>query len=307
MPTGVKSRYQQVGEAIRAAFKERIERLDWMSDTTKQNAQLKLAALTIQIGYPDTWADVSKVRLERDALLLNLDRLTAWAHDATIQSLRAPVDRTAWQPGPTMRDAGYDDSNNKVTVEPASFAIPGWRDDELDDAIIYGYTFLGHEISHAFDSEGRHYDAHGNRTDWWTARDAAAFQARARVLIDEYSDFSPVEGLHLDGSRTLRENIADVAGVRVALDAFKKTEQFRSGEKIGGFTPLQRFFLAFAARQMSEARPQFLAMQVRTDLHAPDRERVNGVLANIPEFYEAFDVKPGDRMYRAENARVAIW
>jgi putative endopeptidase len=185
--------------------------------------------------------------------------------------------------------------------------VPGLRDEELDDAFVYGSTFLGHEISHAFDSEGRHYDAYGNKVDWWTATDSAAFDERAQVMTDEYNEFMPLDGLHVDGRRSLPENLADLAGIRIALDAFKKTEQFKKDERVGGFTPLQRFFLAYAYSHMGHERPESLAARLRNGAYAPDRERVNGVLMNIPEFYEAFDVKPGDRMYRPENARVRIW
>jgi putative endopeptidase len=187
--------------------------------------------------------------------------------------------------------------------------VPGWRDDEIDDAVLYGASSmgLGHEISHAFDSEGRHYDADGNKVDWWTARDDSAFRARSQLLIDEYNEFMPLEGQHVNGRTSLPENMADLVGLRVALDAFKKTAQYRSGERIGGFTPLQRFFLAAAYGGMDEERKEYLAAMLRTGAYAPARERVNGVLVNIPEFYQAFDVKPGDRMYRPDDARVKLW
>jgi putative endopeptidase len=307
LPPAVKARYAAMAEGFRDALRARIDKLEWMSDSTKQNAQRKLAVMRIRIGYPDTGRDYSTLQLARDSHWLNLGRIVSWNRDREVRSLRAPVDRTDWQPSPAMNDAGYDDSGNSLNIEPATILIPGWRDDELDDALVYGYTYLGHEISHGFDNVGRRYDAAGNRRDWWTAQDATAFQERAQVMVDQYNAFTPVEGLHVDGRRTLRENIADLAGVRIALDAFKKTEQFRRGEKIGGFTPLQRFFLGYAARRMRHARPQALATTVRSDSHAPDRERVNGVLVHIPEFYEAFGIRPGDRMYRAESARVKIW
>jgi len=172
---------------------------------------------------------------------------------------------------------------------------------------VYGSTLLGHEISHAFDSEGRHYDAAGNKVDWWTAEDSAAFEARAQVIVDQYSEFMPLDGVRIDGRRSLPENMTDLVGLRIKLDAFKKTQQFKKNEPIGGFTPLQRFFLAYAYSFMSRERTESLAVRLRGGGYAPDRERVNGVVVNIPEFYEAFDVKPGDCMYRPENARASIW
>jgi putative endopeptidase len=181
------------------------------------------------------------------------------------------------------------------------------RDEDLDDAFVLGSTPLGHEIAHAFDSEGRHFDAYGNKVNWWTAADAAAFDERAQVMIDQYSAFTPLEGMHIDGKRTLRENLADLIGLRVTLDAFKQTKEYQKNERVGGFTPLQRFFLAYAYTWMGHERKESLATRLKGGAYAPNRERVNGVVMNLPEFYEAFDVKPGDRMYRSEGARVKVW
>jgi len=308
IPANVKARYQALAESIRNAFRDRIAHLDWMSDSTKQNALLKLARLKITIGFPERWMDFSTMPLRRDSYVLNVIRASKWFHDRDMKKLNQPVDRNEGDPRPSWSDAGYNFSNNEVLLGPGPvMVVPGLGDEELDDAFIYGSTFLGHEISHAFDSNGRHYDAHGNKVDWWTADDSTAFLERAQVLIDEYNEFTPLDGLHVDGRRSLPENLADLAGIRIALDAFKKTEQFKKNERIGGFTPLQRFFLAHAYRQMSHERRESLAARLKNGAYAPDRERVNGVLMNIPEFYEAFDVKPGDRMYRPPNARVRIW
>jgi putative endopeptidase len=225
-----------------------------------------------------------------------------------MKKLSRAVDKAATDPMPSFSDAWYDRANNEVLVGPALATImPGVRDEEVDDAVAYGAGFLGHEISHAFDSEGRHYDADGNKADWWTITDDSSFRERARVMIDEYNQFMPLEGLHVNGERSLAENMADLVGLRVALDAFKKTEQFRRNERIGGFTPLQRFFLAYAYDHAAHERKEVLARRLRNGAYAPDRERVNGVVMNIPEFAEAFRVKPGDRMYRPESARVKIW
>jgi putative endopeptidase len=185
--------------------------------------------------------------------------------------------------------------------------LAGVSDEDLDEAFIYGHTFIGHEISHGFDNYGKDYDAYGNRVNWWTTQDSIEYMKRAKLLIDEFSAFTPVDTLHVDGARTLFENIADLVGLRITLDAFKKTKQYKENKKINGFTPLQRFFLAYAYRQMGHATKESLINQIMQDNHAPDRERVNGVLMNIPEFYEAFQIKPGDRMYQPENLRVQIW
>jgi putative endopeptidase len=306
-PAPLKARDRAVAESIRDAFRARIEHLDWMSDSTKQRALLKLARLKITIGLPENPADFSTMPLRRDSYVLNVARASTWFHDLEMKKLNQPVDKTASDPGSQFSDDWYDRSNNEVLLGPeAVVQVPEWRDEALEDAIVYGAQILAHEISHAFDSEGRHYDADGNKGDWWTASDDAAFRERAQVLVDEYNELMPLDGVHVDGQRSLPENMADLVGLRIALDAFKKTEQFKKNERIGGFTPLQRFFLADAYGHMCHVRPRNLATTV-PGAYAPCRERVNGVLMNIPEFYEAFDVKPGDRMYRPEDARVKIW
>jgi putative endopeptidase len=305
-PTSAKARYQAVGESLREAFRNRIVHLDWMGDSTKQNALVKLARLRITIGLPENWLDFSTMPLRRDSYVLNMIRSAEWFHEWEMKQLNTPVDRTDVDLEYNLGgDAEYDFADNEVRL-PSPAGVPGWSDAELDDAFVYGATALGHEISHAFDSKGRYYDAQGNMIDWWTRKDSAAFDARAQILIDEYNEFMPLEGLRVDGRRSLAENMADVVGVRIKLDAFTKTEQYKRNEKIAGFTPLQRFFLAYAYSHACHARPAYLAATVGGN-YAPCRERVNGVLMNIPEFYEAFDVKPGDRMYRAEDARVKIW
>ncbi len=307
LPDKTRARYRAVGESIKEAFRARIERLDWMSDRTKQQALLKLARLRVVIGVPESSVDFSTMPIRRDSYVLNVIRAAEWFHDRQVERLNTPVSAAEPELHPGIGgDAYYDDSNNEVHV-PSPPRVPGVRDEELEDAFVYGSTPLGHEIAHAFDSEGRHYDAYGNRVDWWTAADAAAFDERAQVLVDQYDEFMPLEGLRIDGKRTLRENMADFIGTRVALDAFKKTPQFMRNERIGGFTPLQRFLLAKAHSSAGHERAAALTARLKGGAYAPSRERVNGVVMNLPEFYEAFDVKPGDRMYRPESARVRIW
>jgi putative endopeptidase len=223
-----------------------------------------------------------------------------------MKQVNTPVDPTEGDPQYNLGGDGYYDQTSNEAWLPSPSEVPGWSEAELDDAFLYGATLLGHEISHAFDSNGRYYDAQGNMVDWWTPRDSAAFEARAQVLIDEYNEFMPLEGLRVNGRNSLAENMADFVGARIELDAFKKTEQYMRNEKIAGFTPLQRFFLAYAYGRACQARPAYLAARAG-GAYAPCRERVNGVLMNIPEFYEAFNVKPGDRMYRGEGARAKIW
>jgi putative endopeptidase len=305
-PPSTKARYQAVGESLREAFRNRIVHLDWMSDSTKQNALLKLARLRITIGLPENWLDFSTMPLRRDSYALNMIRSAEWFHEREMKQLDTPVDRADMDLHYELGgDSEYRPADNEARL-PSPRVVPGWGDAELDDAFVYAATALGHEISHAFDSKGRYYDAQGNKVNWWTAKDSAAFEARAQVLIDEYNEFMPVQGLRVNGRNSLAENMADLVGARIELDAFKRTEQYKRNEKIAGFTPLQRFFLAYAYGRACYVRPANLAASLG-GAYAPCRERVNGVLMNMPEFYEAFNVKPGDRMYRAEDARAKIW
>ena len=192
----------------------------------------------------------------------------------------------------------------------AAFIIPGMRDDELDDAFVYGYAaanWIGHEMTHGFDDQGRQFDEKGNLRNWWSQQDSAQFANRAGMIIRQFNEFNPVDTLHINGSATQGENIADLGGILIGLDAFKKTDTYAKGEKIGGYTPLQRFFLGYAYGWKFEMRKEILAQAIMTDVHAPPKERVNGPVVDVPEFYEAFNVKPGDKMYRPDSLRVNIW
>jgi putative endopeptidase len=183
-------------------------------------------------------------------------------------------------------------------------------DEELDDAFVYGYSAastIGHEITHGFDDEGRQYDEKGNLRNWWQKSDSIQFVKRTQNIIKQFNEFNPVDTLHINGDATQGENIADLGGLLLGLDAFRKTEAYQKGEKIGGLTQLQRYFLGYAYGWLDQERKERLANQVMSDVHAPAKERVNGPMANIPEFYEAFNVKPGDKMYLADSLRVNIW
>ena len=190
------------------------------------------------------------------------------------------------------------------------FAVPGYRDEDLDDALVYGYaaaSTVGHEITHGFDDQGRQYDEKGNLKDWWNKKDGEEFSKRAKFIINQFNEFSPVDTLHINGSATQGENIADLGGVLLGLDAFKKTEAFKKNEKIAGLTQLQRYFLGYALGWLYTERKERLANLVMTDVHSPSKERVNGPFVNVPEFYEAFGIKPTDKMYRPDSLRVNIW
>jgi putative endopeptidase len=305
-----KQRYSDLIENIRAAFRDRIGRLTWMSDSTKQRAYYKLAHMTKKVGYPDKWRDFSALKIDRGPYVLNMQRASAWWYAYNINKLGKPVDRTEWDMTPQTWNAYYNPSNNEIVMSAAGFIIPGTRDEDLDEAFVYGYAganWIGHEMTHGFDDQGRLYDADGNLRNWWQPNDSIQFARRAQMIIREFNEFNPVDTLHINGSATQGENIADLGGLLLGLDAFRKTAAYKSGVKIGGFTPLQRFFLGYAYGWESEERKASLARQVMTDVHSPAKERVNGPVVNIPEFYEAFNVKPGDGMYRPDSLRVNIW
>lgn len=305
-----KRRYSELIENIRSAFKDRIAKLSWMSDSTKQRAYSKLAKMTKKVGYPDKWKDFSALQIDRGPWVLNVEKAREWWVHYELNKLGKPVDRSEWEMTPQTWNAYYNPSNNEIVMTAAGFTIPGMKDADLDDAFVYGYAganWIGHEMTHGFDDQGRQYDENGNLKGWWTAADSAQFTRRAQKIIRQFDEFVPVDTLHVNGSATQGENIADLGGLLLGLDAFRKTETYKKGEKIGGYTPLQRYFLGYAYGWMNEVRKEALARQVMTDVHAPEKERVNGPVVNIPEFYEAFGVKPGDKMYRPDSLRVNIW
>lgn len=305
-----KQRYNTMVEAIRTAYGERIDKLDWMSPATKAKAHEKLAAVTKKVGYPDKWKDYSKLTIGRESYAQNMMNARRWQVQDMISKFGKPVDRNEWEMTPQTYNAYYNPSNNEIVLPAAQFMIPGFADNQIDDAVVYGYvaaSTIGHEITHGFDDEGRQYDAKGNLVDWWTKEDAARFKQRADVMVKQFNAFEPLPGIHINGEASLGENIADFGGIMIGIDAFKKTEQYKKGEKIAGYTPMQRFFLGYALGWLSQERQEQLRTGLLSDVHAPAKWRVNGPLSNVPDFYEAFDVKQGQPMWRPENQRVKIW
>jgi putative endopeptidase len=305
-----KQRYSELVEAMRNAFKERIEKLTWMSDSTKQKALDKLAKMTKKVGYPDKWKDFSAMQIGKVAYVINVQHARQWWFNYEVNKLGKPVDRTEWDMTPQTYNAYYNPSNNEIVLPAGQFAVPGKKDEELDDAFVYGYaaaSTIGHEMTHGFDDQGRQYDAKGNLKGWWTPADSIQFTARASKIIKQFNEFNPVDTLHINGSATQGENIADLGGLLIGIDAFRKTDAYKKGEKIAGLTPMQRYFLGYAYSWLYEQRKEILASQLMTDVHAPAKERVNGPVVNIPEFYEAFGIQPGDNMFRPDSLRVNIW
>nr|MCU0355766.1 M13 family metallopeptidase [Cytophagales bacterium] len=305
-----KQRYTDMVENVREAYRERINKLTWMSSETKQKALVKLNAMNKKVGYPDKWKDFSTLEIKPDSYARNMIRAAQWQHQREVNKLGKPVDRTEWGMSPQTYNAYYDPSNNEIVLPAGIFTVPGYRDEELDDAIVYGYaaaSTIGHEITHGFDDEGRKFDAKGNLTNWWTKADEEAFAKRADVMVDQFDNIEVIDGMKINGKATLGENIADLGGVVLGLDAFKKTEQYKKGEKKGGLTPVQRYFMGYALGWLGHERNESLKQQLQTDVHSPAKYRVNGIFVNVDEFYTAFNVQPADKMYRTADKRVRIW
>jgi len=309
-PPATRQRYADLVEAIRGAYRERIDKLDWMSAATKAQAQLKLAAITVKVGYPDKWKDYSALVIGRNSYCENMMNAARWRFQDELGKFGKPVDRSEWDMTPQTYDAYSYQGNVEIVLPAAAFTIPGVSDSQVDDAIVYGYAAaatIGHEITHSFDDYGRQYDAAGNLHDWWTAEDARQFQQRAAVLARQFDAYEPLPGLHINGQASLGENLADYGGVLLGLDAFRKTEQYRRGETIDGLTPVQRYFLGYALGWLRKEREASLRANLLSDVHAPAKWRVLGPLSNIPEFYAAFGVEPGQPMWRPDGERAQIW
>lgn len=305
-----KERYVSEVEAIRQAYREHIQKLDWMSAETKQKALEKLNAIHPKVGYPDQWKDFSTLVITRGSFAGNVMQARHWAYLVNVNKLGKPVNKQEWNMTPQTYNANYSPSNNEITLPAAQLLIPGIKDEDVDDAMAYGYvaaSVIGHEITHGFDDEGRQYDAKGNLKTWWTPGDSVKFTQRAQVLVDQFNNAKVLDSLHVNGKATLGENIADLGGIVLGVDAFKKTKQYIEGKTINGFTPMQRFFLGYALSWLSHEREEVLASQILTDVHAPAFLRVNIPFSDVPEFYEAFHIKKGDKMWVDPDKRVKIW
>jgi putative endopeptidase len=307
-PPEAKTRAQKIVSTLLVAMGESIKGLEWMSDATKEQALIKLSKFGVKIGYPDKWKDYSALDIERDSYLKNLERAGKWARKVNLAKIGKPVDKLDWNMTPQTVNANYSPTKNEITF-PAAILQPPFFNQYADDAINYGAmgAVIGHEISHGFDDQGRKYDAVGNIKDWWTKEDADKFKARAQKLINQYNNFVVIDTFKVNGALTLGENIGDLGGLTISFAAFKNTDQFKKGEVIDGFTPAQRFFLGWAQVWATNSRPEALKLQVKTDVHSPSVQRVIGPLQNLPEFFKAFDVKPGDPMRNPDDKIVKIW
>jgi predicted metalloendopeptidase len=296
-------------DALEKALAEDIRTLPWMSEETKKQAEVKLAAITNKIGYPDKWRDYSSLKIVRGDLLGNFERANLFETRRNLAKIGLPPDRQEWHMTPPTVNAYYNPPQNEI-VFPAGILQPPFFDKNADDAVNFGGIGLviGHELTHGFDDQGRKYDPHGNLNDWWTAEDGKKFEERASCVADEYTGFIAVDDLHLNGRLTLGENTADNGGARVALMALQHMiaddPHGREAQTIDGYTPEQRFFLGFGQVWCEKQRPELTRMRVATDGHSPAKYRVDGVVQNMPEFEKAWSCKSGQAMVSASACRV---
>lgn len=293
---------------MKGVLGERIKRLDWMSAATKQRALKKLAAFKVKIGYPDKWEPYAGLVITRDDYAGNLKRVAMWKYNFNVSQLGKPVDKARFNMTPPTVNASYSPNNNDITFPAGILQFP-FFDFKADDAVNYGgiAAVIGHEMTHGFDDQGRQYDADGSLRDWWTKEDADKFKQRADRVVDQYNAYTVLDTIHINGRLTLGENLADLGGINIAYEAFKKTKQGQSTTKIDGFTPDQRFFLSWAQVWRSKQRPEALAQRILTDPHSPEQYRGNAPLTNVDAWYSAFNVKPGDKLYKKPEDRIKIW
>ena len=310
LPKGSKEKLLEIGNNIRDVYADHIKKLDWMSAATKVKALNKLSKIVMKVGYPDKWKDMSSMKIDRKSYCGNVIQANIWGYKDMVNKYGKPVDRTEWSMQPQTYNAYYNPSNNEIVVPACNIIVPGFEGRMPDDAILYGIiggSTFGHEITHGFDDQGSQYDENGNLNNWWTPEDLKKFQAKTKLIVSQFNKYTVLGNKHINGEATQGENIADLGGVVMGYEAFKKTTQYKNKEKISNLTPDQRFFLAYGYAWMVNIKDEALASQIMTDVHAPAQFRINGPLSNIPEFYKAFNVKPGNKMYQPDSLRVVIW
>jgi putative endopeptidase len=309
LPKGTKEKLLEIGNAIKEVYAERIKKLDWMSEATKVKALNKLDKIIIKVGYPSTWKDLSNMQIDRSCYVQNVMSANRWEFNYMIAKYGKPVDRNEWDIEPQTYNAYYNPSNNEIVVPGCWIMVPGYERTLADDALLYSNMGLvfGHELTHGFDDQGSKYDDKGNLNNWWTTDDSIRFYTKTKKIVNQYGKYIVVDSLHINGELTQGENIADLGGVMIGYNAFKKTKQYRNHEIIAGLDPDKRFFLGYAMTWMVNLRPEAIANQVKSNEHSPAKFRVIGPLSNMPEFYAAFGINQGDAMWRADSARVVIW
>jgi putative endopeptidase len=303
-----KERMEKLVKNLLKAYDASIRELTWMTPDTKKQALDKLSKIMLKIGYPDKWRDYSKLKVVKGDLFGNMRRAEEFEYNRQLNKLGKPVDRAEWGMTPQTVNAYYNPSLNEI-VFPAAILQPPFFDMEADDAVNYGAigAVIGHEIGHGFDDQGSTFDGNGVLRNWWTPQDAAAFKQRTGALVAQYSSFKAFPDLNLNGAFTLGENIGDLGGLTIAVRAYKMSLNGKPAPKMDGFSGLQRLFIGFAQAFEEKTRPEALRSQIANDPHSPAHFRVNGTVRNVPEFYEAFNVKPGDSLYLPPDQRVKIW
>ena len=304
-----KKRALELVNNLQKAFSARIDKLDWMTDSTKQKAKEKLFAITKKIGYPDKWRDYNNVTIAKGKYFENMVSAASGNYQFQLAKLNKPVDRSEWFTTPSTVTAYYNPSANEI-VFPAAILQPPYFDNDRDDALNYGGIgmVIGHEMTHAFDDQGAQFDKEGNVKNWWTKTDYEKFKAKTKQVVDLYNTFTVLDTVHVKGAMTLGENTADVGGVAIAYDAFKMTKEGHDTTKVdGGFTPNQRFFISVARIWRVKMKDAFLRFWINNNPHSPPMWRVNGPLMNSAHFYEAFNVQPSDKMYVPDSNRIQIW
>ncbi|MBE7171453.1 MAG: M13 family metallopeptidase [Williamsia sp.] len=303
-----KQRMQELVNNLQQTFADRIKKLDWMSEETKQRGLEKLNAFTKKIAYPDKWKDYATIAIRKDDFLGNIQQTNKFAYQEMVSRIGKPVDKTIWGMTPPTINAYYSPTGNEIVFPAAILQFP-FFDFDADDAVNYGGigAVIGHEMTHGFDDQGRQYAGSGNLSDWWTKEDADKFKSRADRVVAQYNDFTVLDTLHVNGRLTLGENLADLGGLSIAYEAFTKTPEFKAGKKIDGFTPTQRFFLNWAQVWRSNTLPETQAQLILVDPHSPGMARANGPLVNIDAWYDAFNIKEGDKMYKPKDERIRIW
>jgi putative endopeptidase len=309
-PPAARARMNDLVENLKAVVRDRLGKVEWMTDATRAKALAKFERFTQKIGHPDKFRDYSSVEIRPDDFLGNVERADQFETRRTISRVGRPVDKTEWHMTPETVNAYFNPLQNEI-VFPAGILQPPFFDVEMDDAVNYGAigVVIGHEITHGYDDQGRKYDADGNLNDWWTEADAKAFEARAQKVVDQYNAYEVLPGLHVNGQLTLGENIADLGGASIAFEALQRTfaKDPSKRKRIDGFTPEQRFFLSLSQIWRTNCREAEMRRLITIDPHSPGQFRAIGPHVNLQQFYDAFNMSSSDPMWRAPELRAKIW
>jgi putative endopeptidase len=307
-PPEAKKRMTELVSNLRVSLGERIAGLAWMTETTKKEAEAKLEKINVKIGYPDKWIDYTSLTIGTDSYYQNKKNARQFETNRGIAKIGKPVDRSEWGMTPQTINAYYNPNMNEI-VFPAAILQPPFFFMDADDAVNYGAIgmVISHEMTHGFDDQGRQYDKEGNLHDWWIPEDSKNFEAKTKVLVDQYDNYKMLNDLHVDGKLTLGENIADLGGMNVAYNGLQKALKGKNADKIDGFTPDQRFFLSYAQVWRANTRDEETMRRLKEDVHSPAETRVNAIVYNIPAFYTAFNIKPEGKRYIAPENRADIW